>query len=261
MCLIIYKPKEKNIKDSDLINSFKANSDSYGIMWAEDGKLNIIKGIGDFDEFYTHLKKIDNSPNIVIHLRTSTTGGDLLSGAHPILINENLAFVHNGNLFEFSQYFGKGYKSNISDTQRFNEDILQKLPDGFLNYKEIVNIIEEYIKNNFSKIVLMDSYGNVIIFNEESGIWEDGIWFSNGGIKNYGGFGFSGLNYYKEGQIRHKGGLMNVQLFKDKGWKMCNICMGYYKDLSKDICRDCRIFLRLKDKIDIKQEGSGNYSM
>ena len=109
--------------------------------------------------------------------------------------------------------------------------------------------LKDYVLDNFSKIVLMDSTGRVCILGEEMGKWlpqPDGCWYSNYGIRQYGGFGFSGLYYYETGQRRHKGGLPNPGILTGN-WVQCPVCLGYYLDLRGN-CESCRKYLALKER-------------
>ena len=98
-------------------------------------------------------------------------------------------------------------------------------------------------------MIFMDNKGKVDIVNEDAGEWVDGCWYSNGGIKNYVGYGYSGAYYYNVGDVRHKGGRITNMMFPEsrrKNWIKCNLCNGYFYKLETEICEDCQIFLILK---------------
>ncbi len=245
MCIIIYRPAASadanaTIPEADLHYYHKANSDSWGMMWATGGQLQIQTGEGDYAAFHKSLRMVRGA--VVVHLRTATTGRD--SGIQPMRVNENIGFAHNGNFFEFSPYFGKGYADGLSDTARFNRDILQRLPGNFLHDAKRMLALKDYCLDNFSKVVLIASTGRVCILGEEMGKWQGGCWYSNYGIRQYGGFGFSGLYYYEAGQRRHKGGLPNPGILTGN-WVQCLTCLGYYLDLQGD-CESCCKYLALK---------------
>jgi len=89
----------------------------------------------------------------------------------------------------------------------------------------------------------MDNYGQVRIINEQAGIWENGCWFSNGGIEHYVGYGYSGAYSYGKGERRHKGGLISIQGFTGE-WHQCEYCKGWFKELD-GLCDDCKAYKEL----------------
>ncbi len=241
MCIIIYRPPNATIPEEDLRYYHKANSDSWGLMWSERGHLQIQTGEGDYASFHKSLRMVRGA--VVVHLRTATTGRE--GGIQPMRVNENMGFAHNGNFFEFAPYFGRGYPADgLSDTARFNQEILQRLPGNFLHDAKRMLALKDYVLDNFSKVALMDGAGRICILGEEMGKWADGCWYSNYGIQQYGGFGFSGLYYYEAGQRRHKGGLPNPGILTGN-WVQCPVCLGYYLDLVGN-CESCCKYLALK---------------
>lgn len=154
-------------------------------------------------------------------------------------MNENLAFVQNGNLFHYGNYF---WKDDRTDIQRFNDEVLKRLHPEFLYIPEIRQALERYNKDNFSKMIFLDSSGRVNIVNEDAGEWDGENWFSNGGIENYVGYGYSGAYPVKQGETRHKGGMISPMMFPEnrrKNWKRCKQCDGYFYKLENDVCGSC----------------------
>lgn len=257
MCIALYVPNTRSISKDRLKRCYQSNPDGCGFMWSCNDNLYIRKGCWTFDEFYSlwHLAAYKIYPNsgFVIHFRTATSGKKEKDKCHPFRVNDNLAFVHNGNLFEFSESFPAYQKDeqSLSDTQGFNRDILQKLPDGFLNDVKIKNALEGYCISNFSKMIFMDNKGHVNIINEQAGQWEDGIFYSNGGIEDYTGYGYSGAYKYNSDDVRHKGGLISITMFSEErreNWQMCEICKGWFKkdQLTNSICNGCYLLEGLK---------------
>jgi len=193
-------------------------------------------------------KQIPLSP-FIIHFRTASASDIGPQFCHPHAINDGLAFVHNGNLFEFSDHFpGRSSKDGLSDTMRFNKEILKKLPDGFLENERIRSLLEDYCRDNMSKMIFLDSAGKVTILNEAAGEWRDGIFYSNYGLRDYIGYGYSGAYEYRVGDVRHKGGIPNVAMLggRANGWQQCEACKGWYKELDGAACWSCRLYLKLK---------------
>ncbi len=255
MCIAIYQPKGTIVSNKRLAISRIANPDGWGLMCYLDNKLHTSKGIDKdkyiYDDFYTNdFFDFD----VVIHFRTASSGQISIDGCHPFFVNDNLAFVEQGNLYEFSDSFPGRKPDGLTDIQRFNNEVLKKLPDNFLNHFRIRKALENYCINNFVKMIFMDNLGKVTIINEQSGIWVDGVWFSNYGIDNYVGYGYSGATYYQDGDIRHKGGLITVQMFEKwrrEKWSQCDKCLGYYikADLVDGVCQGCLYLNKLMEYV------------
>jgi len=255
MCLGIYIPKKQEVSATRLYDGYIANPDGCGILWATNNELFSLKGHWDWNFFvsqYNLVRREFPDSSLVIHFRTASASGIGQEFCHPHFVNPDLAFIHNGNFFEFSSYFGEGRNDGKSDTQRFNEEILQKLPKGFLYNETIIATLQEYCYYNSSKLIFMNSRGDINMFNSQHGEWKNNCWFSNRGIENYAGYGYSGAYKYKKDEVRHKGGLPTVQMFSEerrKNWERCDICLGYYTKNSFDgvYCNSCHGYLRLKE--------------
>ena len=250
MCVIIWKKANKYISGQRLREAHRANPDGCGIMWTAMNKICHVKGVWDFDAFlrgFNECYRQFGDRDYIIHFRTASASAIGDEYCHPFFVNENLAFMQNGNLYEYSDYFPGRKQDGKSDVQRFNNECLQKLPPNFLNTLFLRNQLVQYNRECMSKMIFLDSQGNIEIINESAGEWIDGIWYSNGGIDNYVGYGYSGAYYYNEGDIRHKGGLMSVQMLpedKRKSWNQCPTCMGWFKNLEGN-CSGCETYLEL----------------
>ena len=177
MCIIAVKPANKTITRRTLKNCFISNSDGAGIMWANENKLWIEKGFFGFRKFYKRFRELELTcpdSDFILHFRIATSGGIRHETCHPFRVHNKLAFVHNG-------IFSNLGETKMSDTQVFNRDILQKLPPNFLDMNKAREEIFDYIVTSLSKVVFLDNNGKHIIVNEEHGIWDEGIWFSNYG--------------------------------------------------------------------------------
>lgn len=260
MCIGILKTKNGKISKEKLKKAYNANPDGCGLLSIvsknnsiyDDGFLVYRKGVYDWNRFEEEYNLFRYDGELIIHFRTASAAGIGYEFCHPHFVNDGLAFVHNGNFFEFSSYFKGRKKDNKTDTIRFNEEILQKLPDNFLDNKEILSVLELYCKNNLSKMILMNNEGRTLIINEDAGEWIDGCWYSNKGMNNYSGYGYSGAYYYHQNDIRHKGGLTTVQMFSESRrnlWCQCECCGGWYYLTDWKfcgLCNACKIYQRLK---------------
>ena len=179
MCIAIYKPKNNVISKDTLAECFRSNRDGAGFMYVEKKELKILKGFFTFDEFWDayepHQEKL-----AVIHFRIKTHGPVAVENCHPFVVNNGLGFIHNGII--------SGYGSiDHSDTRDFNAKVLQplvaKYGNNVLFQPAMKALIEARI--GYSKFVFLDRHGNANIFNEDKGVWDNGVWYSNTSYRPY----------------------------------------------------------------------------
>ena len=108
------------------------------------------------------MKKFNN-PITIIHFRITTHGLTNRTNCHPFLIDDSIGFAHNGIIDFVSDHKKK------SDTIMFKREILQQLPDNFIDNDIIIRLIEESIGN--SKLVFLNRKGEFRIANEHKGHW------------------------------------------------------------------------------------------
>ena len=244
MCLAIYIPPGRYVPIKRLKKAHKANPDGWGFAWISGGRLHARKSTW-FDGFLNDYRMRMNDIRL-IHFRTASSGKIDIWACHPFFVNPSLAFVENGNLPEFADG-----TDGLTDIQRFNKQVLRRLPDGFLHTPEIRQALEKYCAESCVKMIFMDSAGRVDIVNESAGEWVNGCWFSNGGIENYVGYGYSGAYYYRPDEIRHKGGLLSVQMFPEdrrQNWAQCSACKGWHPvaRVTEGVCGGCGTLQQLK---------------
>ena len=181
MCIAIFSPKNIFQTKQILENCWRTNKDGAGYMYANNGKIIIKKELESFDKFFSMYEedwKENQDRNFVIHFRFKTHGSVNLDNTHPFMIQDDIAFCHNG-IINIETYEDK------SDTRVFGEGVLEYIP----NLKEMIQnpglqfLIESSI--GWSKLIFLDNEGDVTILNERDGIWEtDGSWYSNNGYLN-----------------------------------------------------------------------------
>jgi hypothetical protein len=179
MCLLFNKPKGQTMKDSEIELAWKRNSDGATLMHSyEKGgktKWNIRKGIMTLEDMMAS-SKLWNNPDVELvgHLRWASPG----TGKGPGLChgfdfkNEKLNtghryLFHNGN-FRFLNTTMMN-----SDTELCAQKVLSHCSN-----KEAEAILLNCAKKGFGKFIVFYYEGPVIIDNN-SGIWEDGVYFSN----------------------------------------------------------------------------------
>lgn len=215
-----------------------------------DKKLHSLKGCWTWPQFFVRFEAVNELVDeFLIHFRTASSGEISKDKCHPFYVNDNLAFMENGNLYNLLGHYD-GIQGKGNDVQRLNEEILKKLPEGFLADGTIRSALEGYCRRNFTKMAFMDGEGSVEIVNR--GAWEEkeGCWYSNSGIDGYVGYGYSGIVH--DPQIpKYKGGQISPMLFPESrrdNWSQCEECKGWFYKLD-NICDDCEAFRGLKGAI------------
>jgi hypothetical protein len=188
MCLAIYKPRKLHIPEKNLRSGFEYNNDGCGLCWAENDKLTLVKGMMKWEDFWKLYKEHEDCP-MLIHFRKSTHGKKDEANCHPFLFNDNkLALIHNGVLPI------KCSDDGFSDTWHLVNKILDPLVKDHgisIDNQALSWLIKVAIGTD--KIAVMDESGEVIIFNEDKGNWEDTdgdeekkgkVWYSNCSFRN-----------------------------------------------------------------------------
>lgn len=173
MCIIIYTP-DGNIPKKHLHASLENNPDGWGVMYPQDGKVQIVQGMVK-SEFFYHWKWLRSikAPK-VFHARICTHGNKDMENCHPFMVpgHGELAVAHNGVIFKQAYT-----NSTKSDTRHFVENILSKLPAGFMENEAMQDLLADYIGH--SKLVFMSGDGSAKIVNADMGKWLNGLWYSN----------------------------------------------------------------------------------
>ena len=180
MCIAIYKPKDKILTEATLKECFDSNSDGAGFMYSNGTSLKIHKGYFTFAKFYKAYQAHADK-QLLLHFRIKTHGAVAIENCHPFLVSKDLGFIHNGIISHHSGNTG------VSDTRDFNEKILKPLVKTYgttiMARPEIQALIEPYI--GYSKLAFLDVDGNFTIMNEDKGVWDDEVWYSNTSYRPY----------------------------------------------------------------------------
>lgn len=194
MCLIITSKNGKEISKEYLESGYDSNHHGAGIAYVKDGKLIVKKGFFKFDDFYEAYKECIGNPHL-IHQRWATAGLKDEENCHPFIFAEEneikngvetgekfpvACLVHNGVLTSWSHKI-----KDKSDTFAFTEMILKPLTNdvqGKFWWKNsgLQWLLSSAICSN--KFAILDSEGNIEIFNEDLGEYideEKTIWASN----------------------------------------------------------------------------------
>lgn len=192
MCIIFHKPKNIILPNEVLENCWKSNPHGAGFMVAKDNKLIVNKGFFSLEEFI-NAYDVYKTENIVAHFRWATHGNKDTNNCHPFVVNENLAFAHNGVIHGIHKT-----GSVNSDTWHFNEEIIKPLVNEFPNawkHKTLKFLLQEKIGKT-NKLVFLSADGSVSIYNEERGEKAYGCWFSNVDYKELRNRNYSSYSRY-----------------------------------------------------------------
>jgi len=179
MCIICYSPAGFMPTEGQLNNCNASNPDGFG--WAVRTPDKIITGRtmnpNTAIERYMELRSKWIDFDAVYHARITTHGPTMLENNHPFRVgDERTILAHNGML---PIEPAKGDRR--SDTRIFAEDILTRRGVGTLDKPKEFKKFEKWMKG--SKMVIMTSRDDMLqptyILNEDDGLWDEGMWFSN----------------------------------------------------------------------------------
>lgn len=125
MCrLLCLNPGIKRDEAIEIVKNFECgNRDGFGYSYLNNGKFVLRKWRQSFSEVLKNdksiLRELPHSGWLILHVRASTHGIISKRNSHPFLIDDKMAWMHNGVFHEcgiFNSLFRKqGYKFN-SDT-------------------------------------------------------------------------------------------------------------------------------------------------
>lgn len=190
MCVIATIPANQKIPSfAEFKRAWDVNPDGAGFMYPDSGsgKLIVIKGLMSFTAFKNAFR--EHAPrfcrrvqqgqhpiaavDICVHFRIKSHGALNAAMTHPHWVAEDsIAIAHNGII--------RGVPNDPvkSDTVLFIDTILRKLPHRWWTSQAVVDLVKDRVGAG-NKIVIFDEIGHVITIWEESGKWEQGIWWSN----------------------------------------------------------------------------------
>ncbi len=176
MCVAIHKPADKTLTKDRLRICDINNPDGAGYAAVVEGRLIVEKGFSDFEEFWRAFDQIQHGNQCLVHFRVASAGSKDMANCHPWLVSDTLAIVHNGTLEDF-----KVKDSEESDTSNFNEQVLKEL-FTLLGPKFYLSPVIHYLLRKTigdSKMAFLDADGDCSIINQERGVADDGVWYSN----------------------------------------------------------------------------------
>ena len=176
MCIAILKTKDKILDKDTLETCSKNNPDGCGFAYRNNEGKIIIKKFMNFESFWKEYSKVQEHHTMLIHFRIATHGKVELANCHPFKLNNHMALIHNGIIS------GYGSKTeNLSDTRDFIEKVIGNISYKMWKNPSFIKLVGSSI--GYSKFVILDNNENYYIVNEEKGIWDDGVWYSNSSYK------------------------------------------------------------------------------
>lgn len=181
MCLAIYKPANQVVPTDHLEEGFISNPHGAGFAYVIEGRIETRKGFFTFKEFLAaYEESVTKETPALIHFRFATHGKRNEFNCHPwdVCGGEYVA-IHNGILDIQST-------EEMSDTGHFMDLVLTPALECFADpaHPAIKYLVEQAIGSG-NKIVLMGISGEAVIYNEDAGTWDEGVWYSNCGYKSY----------------------------------------------------------------------------
>lgn len=175
MCLLIWKPENKEIPFEYLQEADRNNPHGCGISWADGKNTFIEKGeLWHAENIKEQLDKIGKAPAIV-HFRFKTHGDRTVENTHPFRLPKGWSAAHNGIIQSME------CKDGESDTRAFLRNSVSPIID-YISEPDIKEMLEKKV-GIYNKLAFLHATGEHIIINEKQGHWKDGVWYSNYGYK------------------------------------------------------------------------------
>jgi hypothetical protein len=191
MCVIINREPNVEISFDKIKSACTVNPHGFGLMFAEDGKLTIIRQFdekGNDPEEVARLLETYKDHQVSLHLRFMTIGEKSSDNCHPYVTCTkdddliDVAFMHNGTLSDFRRD-----NSRMSDSYHFNEEIVRPLFLRFAHFDPEEPVLKDPLFQSIlgkycgttSVFNLMDGEGNILVINESRGVKYEGWWASN----------------------------------------------------------------------------------
>ena len=187
MCIAIYRPAGAKALQRDMLKRCStSNPHGMGVMWPQEGKIQMFKSMNDFDGFYQVIQGLQYMDvPMVLHFRYATHGSKSYANCHPFYVPNTegeLGVVHNGVISAMPDC-----KRDRSDTRVFVDEVLGILQGNWMESPAVKAVLEEAL--GYNKVVVMKGNGDVLILNRQKGVEHEGSWYSNSGFRPYASTG------------------------------------------------------------------------
>jgi len=181
MCLIVYNQGGgAKLPERNLRIAYENNPHGFGMMWADNGEVNTIRGIYTIDEILSMVRAMDGIP-YVIHFRYRTRGVINKSNCHPHRVlskkidGHDLHMMHNGTFFFLKT------DEDESDSVQFAKHLRGSLrvfgADSLFDKTQLNRMATRV--GVINKLVFLRGDGKIAIVNKSEGFEKDGCWYSN----------------------------------------------------------------------------------
>lgn len=190
MCVIIEREPGVVIPTEKLDTACEINKHGFGILYAENGHLRVIRSLKNNDAKVVadHLQKLKNR-KVWVHLRHATVGAVSKENSHPFILLSrkhhimDLAMMHNGTLYSYKP---TDQNAKESDTLLFAKDFVAPVALRFsasCKQKLLADeFFQKFLKHEVgftSVVMLVDGNGQTLCINRDKGKEYDGWWASN----------------------------------------------------------------------------------
>lgn len=193
MCLAIVKPAGIALPEDHIRQGWQYNNDGGGYGFVTGGRAQIRKGFMKLKEYMEAYKAdAEKHPDsaFLLHFRIGTDGALGPENTHPFRTDDGI-LIHNGVLSGTGSQRGVG----PSDTALFVDMFKSDLSYDFV----LKNKMAWDAATWGSKLAILYDDGRYQIINETSGMWVDGVWYSNSSYKPYGtGACSTNYNWYED---------------------------------------------------------------
>lgn len=198
MCVILKKEAGKEVPYEHLLASSYRNNHGFGVVVLANGKLERFGGLEeDPDKAAKEVEKIlgDAKDELAfVHFRFRTRGAVDEQNLQPIpLLSKksgddfDMCFLHNGTISDIKASSPSGGLSEgLSDSVLFANQILEPLVRRSAAFRGDEHVLSDplipticRVYGDWSRFALVDSLGNSLLINEESGTKQDYGWASN----------------------------------------------------------------------------------
>jgi hypothetical protein len=183
MCMLTFLPGGVAPDVDALSNGALVNEDGHGYAVIANDEIIVGHGMdaGKVIDEFASVRTANPGGPALFHSRFGTHGNLSQANCHPFQVggDERTVLAHNGVLPRIVQ---PGKDDHRSDTRIAAEDFLPTRPFGSLGSKNGRRRMERWL-TPANKVVILTvdpAYrGKSMVFNEDQGIWHDGIWYSN----------------------------------------------------------------------------------
>lgn len=167
--------------DEILERCWDRNPHGGGFAYVKGDKILVYKTL-DKNKFIEKIKKHrgdnENAP-MIWHMRAASHGLVSLENVHPFKASSGLVFAHNGHISRCDT----SKTSKISDTNKFNQIIMTKLPTELITSDVFDWLARPYIGH--SKLLILSAKEGIKYVGKDRGMIEGKTWYSNDMYKKY----------------------------------------------------------------------------